>query len=89
MLETTFHLCTLASVVSFLTSLDVYVVYSVFVASAQWHHQIAQPIKLRAGGGRYANLTGQGLEIFSAFPTTESPMLFSSPTQKVVESEEL
>uniref|UniRef100_A0A8B9CRX6 Myopalladin n=2 Tax=Anser TaxID=8842 RepID=A0A8B9CRX6_9AVES len=69
-----------AGIVSCTARLDIY---------AQWHHQIAQPIKLRAGGGRYANLTGQGLEIFSAFPTTESPMLFSSPTQKVVESEEL
>ncbi|XP_035186478.1 myopalladin isoform X1 [Oxyura jamaicensis] len=69
-----------AGIVSCTARLDIY---------AQWHHQIAQPIKLRPGGGRYANLTGQGLEIFSAFPTTESPMLFSSPTQKVVESEEL
>uniref|UniRef100_A0A8C3C710 Myopalladin n=1 Tax=Cairina moschata TaxID=8855 RepID=A0A8C3C710_CAIMO len=69
-----------AGIVSCTARLDIY---------AQWHHQIAQPIKLRPGGGRYASLTGQGLEIFSAFPTTESPMLFSSPTQKVVESEEL
>ncbi|XP_074686397.1 myopalladin isoform X1 [Strix aluco] len=69
-----------AGIVSCTARLDIY---------AQWHHQIPQPIKLRPGGSRYANLTGQGLEIFSAFPTTESPMLFSSPTQKVVESEEL
>uniref|UniRef100_A0A8C0EW66 Myopalladin n=1 Tax=Bubo bubo TaxID=30461 RepID=A0A8C0EW66_BUBBB len=69
-----------AGIVSCTARLDIY---------AQWHHQIPQPIKLRSGGSRYANLTGQGLEIFSAFPTTESPMLFSSPTEKVVESEEL
>ncbi|KFM02524.1 Myopalladin [Aptenodytes forsteri] len=67
-------------IVSCTARLDIY---------AQWHRQIPQPIKLRPGGSRYANLTGQGLDIFSAFPTTESPMLFSSPTQKVVESEEL
>ncbi|XP_075361434.1 myopalladin [Mycteria americana] len=69
-----------AGIVSCTARLDIY---------AQWHRQIPQPIKLRPGGSRYANLTGQGLDIFSAFPTTESPMLFSSPTQKVVESEEL
>ncbi|XP_052656199.1 myopalladin [Harpia harpyja] len=69
-----------AGIVSCTARLDIY---------AQWHHQIPQPIKLRPGGSRYANLTSQGLDIFSAFPTTESPMLFSSPTQKVVESEEL
>ncbi|KAM6091328.1 myopalladin isoform 1-T1 [Theristicus caerulescens] len=69
-----------AGIASCTARLDIY---------AQWHRQIPQPIKLRPGGSRYANLTGQGLDIFSAFPTTESPMLFSSPTQKVVESEEL
>nr|XP_010299885.1 PREDICTED: myopalladin [Balearica regulorum gibbericeps] len=69
-----------AGIVSCTARLDIY---------AQWHHQIPQPIKLRPGSSRYANLTGQGLDIFSAFPTTESLMLFSSPTQKVVESEEL
>ncbi|NXG67341.1 MYPN protein, partial [Hemiprocne comata] len=69
-----------AGIVSCTARLDIY---------AQWHRQIPQPIKLRPGGGRYANLTGQGLDIFSAFPTTDSSMLFSPPTQKVVESEEL
>uniref|UniRef100_A0A672UBZ9 Myopalladin n=1 Tax=Strigops habroptila TaxID=2489341 RepID=A0A672UBZ9_STRHB len=69
-----------AGIVSCTARLDIY---------AQWHRQIPQPIKLRPGGSRYASLTGQGLDIFSAFPATESPMLFSSPTQKVVESEEL
>ncbi|XP_030308718.1 myopalladin isoform X1 [Calypte anna] len=69
-----------AGIVSCTARLDIY---------AQWHRQIPQPIKLRPGGSRYANLTGQGLDIFSTFPTAESPRLFSSPTQKVVESEEL
>ncbi|KAM6347786.1 myopalladin [Alca torda] len=69
-----------AGIVSCTARLDIY---------AQWHRQIPQPIKLRPGGSRYTNLTGQGLDIFPTFPTTESPMLFSSPSQKVVESEEL
>ncbi|OPJ84715.1 myopalladin isoform A [Patagioenas fasciata monilis] len=69
-----------AGIVSCTARLDIY---------AQWHHQIPQPIKLRPGGSWYANPSGQGLDMFSAFPTTESPMLFSSSPQKVVESEEL
>ncbi|KFP83267.1 Myopalladin, partial [Apaloderma vittatum] len=69
-----------AGIVSCTARLDIY---------AQWHRQIPQPIKLRPGGSWYANLTGQGLDIFSAFPTTESPVMFASATQKVVESEEL
>jgi len=79
----------LTSAVSLLTYSEVYAAYSVFVTSAQWHHQIPQQIKLRPGSSRYANLTGQGLDIYSGFPTTESPVLFSSPTQKMVESDEL
>ncbi|XP_062435764.1 myopalladin isoform X2 [Rhea pennata] len=69
-----------AGIVSCTARLDIY---------AQWHRQIPQPIKLRPGSSRYANLTGQGLDVFSAFPTTESPMLFSSSSQNIVESEEL
>ncbi|XP_009905430.2 myopalladin [Dryobates pubescens] len=69
-----------AGIVSCTARLDIY---------AQWHRQIPQPIKFRPGGSWYANLTGQGLDILSAFPTTESPILFSSPSQRVVESEEL
>ncbi|KAM8806202.1 myopalladin [Eudromia elegans] len=69
-----------AGIVSCTARLDIY---------AQWHRQIPQPIKLRPGSSRYTNLTGQGLDIFPAFPTTESPMLFSSPSRNVVESEEL
>ncbi|OXB74727.1 UNVERIFIED_CONTAM: hypothetical protein H355_001559, partial [Colinus virginianus] len=81
-----------AGIVSCTARLDIYefsAAYSVFVTSAQWHHQIPQPIKLRPGSGRYANLTGQGLDIYSGYPATESPVLFSSPTQKMVESDEL
>lgn len=42
-------------------------------------------------GGRYAALTGQGLDVKSVFPTSEtSPILFSSsPAEAVLESEEL
>ncbi|NXA47995.1 MYPN protein, partial [Nothocercus julius] len=69
-----------AGIVSCTARLDIY---------AQWHRQIPQPIKLRAGSSRYTNLSGQGLDIFSPFPTTESPMLFSPPSRNVVESEEL
>ncbi|NWW79808.1 MYPN protein, partial [Climacteris rufus] len=69
-----------AGIVSCTARLDIY---------AQWHRQIPQPLKLRPGGSRYSNLSSQGLDIFSAFPAPESPVLFSSPTQKLVESEEL
>ncbi|XP_068052951.1 myopalladin isoform X3 [Anomalospiza imberbis] len=69
-----------AGIVSCTARLDIY---------AQWHRQIPQALKLRPGGSRYTNLSSQGLDIFSAFPAPESPVLFSSPTQKLVESEEL
>ncbi|XP_017681528.1 PREDICTED: myopalladin [Lepidothrix coronata] len=69
-----------AGIISCTARLDIY---------AQWHRQIPQPLKLRPGGSRYANLTSQGLDIFPAFPAPESPLLFSSPPQKLVESEEL
>ncbi|XP_074856310.1 myopalladin isoform X2 [Carettochelys insculpta] len=69
-----------AGIVSCTARLDIY---------AQWHQQIPLPIKFRPSGSRYASLTGQELDIFSAFPAVESPKLFSSPTQSIVESEEL
>ncbi|NXQ39749.1 MYPN protein, partial [Catharus fuscescens] len=69
-----------AGIVSCTARLDIY---------AQWHRQIPQALKLRPGGSRYTNLSSQGLDIFPAFPAPESPMLFSSPTQKLVESDEL
>ncbi|NWS18176.1 MYPN protein, partial [Pachyramphus minor] len=69
-----------AGIVSCTARLDIY---------AQWHRQIPQALKLRPGSSRYTNLTSQGLDIFPAFPAPESPLLFPSPTQKLVESEEL
>ncbi|NXF20847.1 MYPN protein, partial [Rhodinocichla rosea] len=69
-----------AGIVSCTARLDIY---------AQWHRQIPQALKLRPGGSRYTNLSSQGLDTFSAFPAPESPVLFSSPSQKLVESEEL
>ncbi|XP_072851296.2 myopalladin isoform X2 [Pogona vitticeps] len=69
-----------AGIVSCTARLDIY---------AQWHQQIPQPIKIRPGGTRYANLSGQGLDIFSAFSPVENSMRLSSPSQPVVESDEL
>ncbi|XP_066475576.1 myopalladin [Tiliqua scincoides] len=69
-----------AGIVSCTARLDIY---------AQWHQQIPQPIKIRPSGTRYASLTGQGLDVFSSFPAVENPVRFSSPSQPVVESEEL
>ncbi|XP_030919454.1 myopalladin [Geospiza fortis] len=69
-----------AGIVSCTARLDIY---------AQWHRQIPQALKLRPGGGRYPNLSSQGLDTFPAFPAPESPALFSAPSQKLVESEEL
>ncbi|KAL4640928.1 myopalladin isoform X2 [Arapaima gigas] len=72
-----------AGVVSCTARLDIY---------AQWHQQIPQPMKkVRPSGSRYAALTIQGLDIMSAFPSTDnSPILFaSSPVEAALESEEL
>ncbi|MBN3324351.1 MYPN protein, partial [Atractosteus spatula] len=72
-----------AGIVSCTARLDIY---------AQWHQQIPQPMrKVRPSGSRYAALTGQGLDIMSAFPTVDnSPILFTStPAEAALESEEL
>uniref|UniRef100_A0A8C9RK24 Myopalladin n=1 Tax=Scleropages formosus TaxID=113540 RepID=A0A8C9RK24_SCLFO len=72
-----------AGIVSCTARLDIY---------AQWHQQIPQPTKIvRPSGSRYAALTIQGLDIMSAFPTTDnSPILFaSSPVEAALESDEL
>ena len=63
-----------------------------FKSVAQWHQQV--PVLMKKSqrpGSRYAVLTGQGLDIRSAFPTTDnSPILFSSsPVEATLESEEL
>lgn len=63
------------------------------LSAAQWHQSIPMPMKKAAPrtGSRYAALTGQGLDIKSIFPSTESgPILFaSSPLESKLESEEL
>ncbi|XP_070771966.1 myopalladin [Enoplosus armatus] len=72
-----------AGIVSCTCRLDIY---------AQWHQSIPAPMKKAPRtGSRYAALTGQGLDIKSAFPTSEtSPILFSSsPPEATLESEEL
>ncbi|XP_043912302.1 myopalladin isoform X2 [Protopterus annectens] len=68
-----------AGIVSCTARLDIY---------AQWHQQIPQPVKkVRPSGSRYAALTGQGLDILSAFPSADNPTVHTS--FDVVESEEL
>ncbi|XP_071337508.1 myopalladin isoform X2 [Trachinotus anak] len=72
-----------AGIVSCTCRLDIY---------AQWHQSVPAPMKKTPRtGSRYAALTGQGLDIKSAFPTSEtSPILFSSsPPEVMLESEEL
>ncbi|XP_028458733.1 myopalladin isoform X4 [Perca flavescens] len=72
-----------AGIVSCTCRLDIY---------AQWHQSIPAPMKKAPRtGSRYAALTGQGLDIKSAFPTSETnPILFSSsPPEVMLESEEL
>lgn len=89
MLEAALQVCVLTPIVSLWPKPEADTAHCVSVAPAQWHRQIPQALKLRPGGSRYTNLSSQGLDIFPAFPAPESPMLFSSPTQKLVESEEL
>ncbi|CAL8257121.1 unnamed protein product [Lota lota] len=72
-----------AGIVSCTSRLDIY---------AQWHQSIPTPMKKAPRtGSRYAALTGQGLDIKSVFPSSESgPILFaSSPLESKLESEEL
>ncbi|MGH0115567.1 UNVERIFIED_CONTAM: hypothetical protein FKN15_024897 [Acipenser sinensis] len=71
-----------AGIVSCTARLDIY---------AQWHQQIPQPMKkVRSPSSRYAALTGQGLDILSAFPSVDScSSLFSPSPEATVESEEL
>ncbi|XP_015799338.1 myopalladin isoform X2 [Nothobranchius furzeri] len=72
-----------AGIVSCTCRLDIY---------AQWHQSIPAPMrKAQRTSSRYAVLTGQGLDIKSAFPTSDtSPILFaSSPPEATLEGEEL
>lgn len=59
---------------------------------AQWHQSVPPPMrKAQRASGRYSALTGQGLDVRSAFSTSDaSPFLFaSSPPEATLESEEL
>ncbi|KAF2979148.1 hypothetical protein EK904_007140 [Melospiza melodia maxima] len=84
-----------AGIVSCTARLDIYARVSgarcvcVCVAAAQWHRQIPQALKLWPGGSRFPSVSSQGLDSFCAFPAPESPVLFSAPSHKLVESEEL
>ncbi|XP_007566992.1 myopalladin isoform X3 [Poecilia formosa] len=72
-----------AGVVSCTCRLDIY---------AQWHQSIPAPMrKAPRASSCYAALTGQGLDIKSAFSTSDtSPFLFaSSPPEATLESDEL
>ncbi|XP_075389962.1 myopalladin isoform X2 [Tenrec ecaudatus] len=69
-----------AGIVSCTARLDIY---------AQWHQQIPPPISIRPGGSRYGSLTSKGLDIFSAFSSMESSMVYSCASRSVVESDEL
>nr|AAH52872.1 Mypn protein [Mus musculus] len=69
-----------AGIVSCTARLDIY---------AQWHQQIPTPISIRPSGSRYGSLTSKGLDIFSAFSSVESTMLYSCTSRSVVESDEL
>ncbi|KAJ0067249.1 hypothetical protein NL108_015117 [Boleophthalmus pectinirostris] len=72
-----------AGIVSCTCRLDIY---------AQWHQSVPAPMKKTPRtGSRYAALTGQGLDIKSAFGAPDtSPYLFaSSPPEAIMESDEL
>nr|XP_044993728.1 myopalladin [Jaculus jaculus] len=69
-----------AGIVSCTARLDIY---------AQWHQQIPAPMSIRPSGSRYGSLTSKGLDIFSAFSSVESTMVYSSSSRSVVESDEL
>ncbi|XP_006837522.1 PREDICTED: myopalladin [Chrysochloris asiatica] len=69
-----------AGIVSCTARLDIY---------AQWHQQIPPPMSIRPSGSRYGSLTSKGLDIFSAFTSVESTMVYSCSSRSVVESDEL
>ncbi|XP_032986952.1 myopalladin isoform X2 [Rhinolophus ferrumequinum] len=69
-----------AGIVSCTARLDIY---------AQWHQQIPPPMSIRPSGSRYGSLTSKGLDIFSAFSSVESTMVYSCSSRSVVESDEL
>lgn len=65
------------------------VTYDLVHFPAQWHHQIPPPMTVRPSGSRYGSLTSKGLDIFSAFSSMESTMVYSCSSRSVVESDEL
>ncbi|XP_036779850.2 myopalladin isoform X2 [Manis pentadactyla] len=69
-----------AGIVSCTARLDIY---------AQWHQQIPPPMSVRPSGSRYGTLNSKGLDIFSAFSSMESTMVYSCSSRSVVESDEL
>ncbi|XP_059421606.1 myopalladin isoform X1 [Carassius carassius] len=72
-----------AGIISCTARLDIY---------AQWYQHINAPMKkTQLSGSRYAALTGQGLDIKSAFSMSDnSPVIFSaSQPERRLESEEL
>ncbi|XP_073097060.1 myopalladin isoform X3 [Manis javanica] len=69
-----------AGIVSCTARLDIY---------AQWHQQIPPPMSVRPSGSRYGSLSSKGLDIFSAFSSMESTMVYSCSSRSVVESDEL
>ncbi|XP_060050675.1 myopalladin isoform X2 [Erinaceus europaeus] len=69
-----------AGIVSCTARLDIY---------AQWHQQIPPPMSIRPSGSRYGSLATKGLDIFSAFSSVESTIMYSSSSRSVVESDEL
>ncbi|XP_051503768.1 myopalladin-like isoform X2 [Myxocyprinus asiaticus] len=72
-----------AGIISCTARLDIY---------AQWHQQVHPPMrKTQLAGSRYADVTGQGLGMKSAFPTSDNgPVIFTTPLSKpTTESEEL
>ncbi|XP_043111630.1 myopalladin isoform X2 [Puntigrus tetrazona] len=71
-----------AGIISCTARLDIY---------AQWYQHVHAPMKkAQLGGSRYAALTGQGLDIKSAFSLSDSgPAAFSSHPERTLESDEL
>ncbi|XP_051945500.1 myopalladin-like isoform X2 [Xyrauchen texanus] len=72
-----------AGIISCTARLDIY---------AQWHQHVHPPMKkTQLTGSFYAALTGQGLDIMSAFPTGDNgPVTFTAPQSKpTTECEEL
>ncbi|EHA98578.1 Olfactory receptor 7G3 [Heterocephalus glaber] len=68
-----------AGIVSCTGRLDIY---------AQWHQQIPPPMPIWPSHSHYGSLTSKGLDIFSAFSSTESTMVYSC-SSSIVESDEL